>query len=40
MGSRSVERGQEAVKKIVSEAPAAEGKIEVIEVDVSDQQSI
>ena len=40
MGSRSLERGQNAVKEIVAEVPACEGKIEVVQIDTCSQESI
>jgi carbonyl reductase 1 len=36
MGSRSLERGADAIKAIVAQVPSCEGKIEVVQVDVSD----
>ena len=40
MGSRSLERGAEALKSIVAQVPSCDGKIEVVQVDVSDPSSI
>jgi NAD(P)-dependent dehydrogenase (short-subunit alcohol dehydrogenase family) len=39
LGARSLERGKAAVKKIVDEFPDAAGKIEVLQIDVSDDAS-
>ena len=40
MGSRSVEKGTAAVASIIEEAPAAAGKIEVVQCDVQDAASV
>mmetsp|Transcript_23897 Transcript_23897/g.35089 ORF Transcript_23897/g.35089 Transcript_23897/m.35089 type:complete len:285 (+) Transcript_23897:47-901(+) len=39
LGSRSAEKGAAAVKSIVDAAPAAAGKIEMLQVDISDDTS-
>merc|ERR1712226_577931 len=39
LGARSAEKGAAAVKKIVDEFPAAAGKIEMLQIDVSDDAS-
>jgi len=39
LGSRSAERGTAAIKTIVDSTPAAAGKIELLQVDVSDDAS-
>lgn len=40
LGSRSVERGLEAVQRILEAAPAAVGRIEVLQVDTSSDGSV
>lgn len=40
MGSRSVERGEAAVKKLISDHPDTNGKVEMINIDVTSQPSI
>lgn len=40
MGSRSAERGNAAIEKLVKESPEAMGKIELVEIDVCSQDSI
>jgi len=40
MTSRSPERGAEALASIIAEAPACEGKIEVIKMDVQQEDSV
>eukprot|EP00747_Dinoflagellata_sp_TGD_P206669 gnl/TRDRNA2_/TRDRNA2_80357_c0_seq1.p1 gnl/TRDRNA2_/TRDRNA2_80357_c0~~gnl/TRDRNA2_/TRDRNA2_80357_c0_seq1.p1 ORF type:complete len:299 (-),score=60.47 gnl/TRDRNA2_/TRDRNA2_80357_c0_seq1:57-953(-) len=39
LGSRSLERGEAAVKKILDDFPDAAGKIEVLQIDVTDDAS-
>lgn len=39
LGARNLEKGKAAVKKIVDEFPDAAGKIEVLQIDVSDDAS-
>jgi short-subunit dehydrogenase len=40
MGSRSVERGEAALKSLIEESPACQGKIELLQVDTCSEQSI
>ena len=40
MGSRSVERGEAAVTKLISDHPDTNGKVEMINIDVTSQPSI
>lgn len=40
MGSRSVDRGEEAREEILAERPGAEGAIEVVQLDVADDASV
>lgn len=40
LGSRSLERGQAARKKLLSEQPDWEGRVEVLQLDVSDDESV
>ena len=40
MGSRSLERGTQALKEIISHSPKCQGMIQVIQLDVSDEKSV
>jgi NAD(P)-dependent dehydrogenase (short-subunit alcohol dehydrogenase family) len=40
LGSRSVERGEEAREKIIEERPGAQPRLEVVQLDVSDDESV
>jgi len=40
MGSRSLEKGRAAVQEIVAEAPSVAGKVEVVQIDVTDDATI
>jgi len=40
LGSRSTERGEQARDRIVEEHPASEGRIDVVELDVADDESV
>jgi len=40
MGSRSLERGNAAIESLIKECPKLEGKVELVEVDVSSPNSI
>merc|ERR1712187_1093771 len=39
LGARSTEKGEAAVKKIIEDFPEAAGKIEVLQIDVTDDAS-
>ena len=39
LGARNLERGEAAVKKILDDFPDAAGKIEVLQIDVTDDAS-
>lgn len=40
LGSRSVERGEEAREALLADRPEAEGRVEVLQIDVSDEASV
>jgi NAD(P)-dependent dehydrogenase (short-subunit alcohol dehydrogenase family) len=40
LGSRSKERGQQTRREIIDEQPQADGRIEVVELDVADNESV
>ena len=40
LGSRSAARGEKAVASLIAEDPAAEGRIETVELDVTDEASV
>ena len=40
LGSRSGARGEKAVQAVIAADPAAEGRIEMVELDVTDEASV
>ena len=40
LGSRSVERGEAALERLVDEHPAFEGRVELVQIDVADDESV